>query len=211
MLRGGPTGASGAPFAIRLQRVVRLQFPSVMTGAVVTPRSAASAPRHSMTPGCRSRPSQSWRRERGSLRPENSKVTSMNRKITIVALLGFVLVFANYLSAQPQPSQPVNYKKVTSQDLNRMLGNKDFSLVNVHIPYQGEIAKTDAFIPYNEIAANLTKLPSDKNAKIVLYCRSGAMSRTAAEKLTSLGYTNVYDLSGGMIDWEKQGFQLIKK
>jgi rhodanese-related sulfurtransferase len=61
-----------------------------------------------------------------------------------------------------------------------MLTKKDFFLVDTHIPEQEHINKTDTFIPYNEIEKNLTKLPKDKNEKIVLYCRSGSMSRAAA-------------------------------
>ncbi len=92
-----------------------------------------------------------------------------------------------------------------------MLAQKDFFLVNVHVPYEGEISSTDTFIPYNEIANNLDKLPKDKNAKIVLYCRSGRMSGIAAQELAKLGYTRVFDLAGGMIAWEKAGYQIIKK
>ena len=81
--------------------------------------------------------------------------------------------------------------------------------MNVHIPYEGEIEKTDAFIAYNVIENNLDKLPQDKNAKIILYCKSGRMSKTAAEKLTALGYKNVYNLIAGMHDWQSKGYRLV--
>ena len=54
----------------------------------------------------------------------------------------------------------------------------------MHIPYEGEIERTDIVIPFDQIAAQAGKLPPpDKSAKIVLYCRSGAMSATAARAL----------------------------
>lgn len=109
------------------------------------------------------------------------------------------------------PSQQSKYTDITSDKLYAMLKNKDFYFVNVHIPYEGEIEKTDAFIPYNEIDKNLDNLPKDKNAKIVLYCRSGKMSAEAAKKLTDLGYTNVQNLLLGMHDWQSKGYQLIRK
>lgn len=103
-----------------------------------------------------------------------------------------------------------SYKNVTPKELNTMLKNKDFVFVNVHIPFAGNIAGTDLSIPYDQIENELSQLPSDKNAKIVLYCRSGHMSTIAAEKLVSLGYTNIWSLKGGMVEWEKAGFALEK-
>lgn len=100
------------------------------------------------------------------------------------------------------------YTDVTSDQLNEMLKNKDFYFVNVHTPYEGEIEKTDAFIPYDQIDKNLDKLPKDKNAKVVLYCRSGRMSAIAAQKLVDLGYLNVYNQLLGMHDWQSKGYPL---
>src|SRR6266542_177028 len=101
-----------------------------------------------------------------------------------------------------------SYKNIDAKGLNTMLKDKDFVFINVHIPFAGNIAGTDLSIPYDEIEQNLSQLPSDKNAKIVLYCRSGHMSQIAAEKLVSLGYTNIWDLKGGMVDWEQSSYSI---
>lgn len=103
-----------------------------------------------------------------------------------------------------------SYQSVTPAVLNTMLKEKDFVLINVHIPFAGNIAGTDLSIAFDEIDRNISQLPSDKNAKIMLYCRSGHMSRIAAEKLVSLGYTNIWNLKGGMIDWEQAGYKIEK-
>ena len=63
----------------------------------------------------------------------------------------------------------------------------------------------------HEIEKDLDKLPADKNAKIILYCRSGRMSAIAAETMVRLGYTNVWNTEGGMIAWETLGLPLKTK
>ena len=114
------------------------------------------------------------------------------------------------ISGETVDTSSGSYKNVTSKELNTLLKEKDFTFVNVHIPFAGDIAGTDLSIPYDQIEQNLSQLPSDKTAKLVLYCRSGHMSQIAAEKLVSLGYTNIWNLKGGMVDWEKEGFELQK-
>ncbi len=103
------------------------------------------------------------------------------------------------------------FTNLTPQELNSMLQHKDFAFINTHIPYEGEIANTDAFVPYNALDENLGKLPADKNAKIVLYCRSDRMSTIAAKELVKKGYTNLYNLVGGMVAWQSAGLPLVEK
>jgi rhodanese-related sulfurtransferase len=136
-------------------------------------------------------------------------------KKIILFLLGVVVLVG--CQSKPVTGETVtvagdSYQKITPDELNTMLKNKDFVFVNVHIPFEGNIPNTDLSIPYDQISApeNLSQLPADKSAKIVLYCRSGRMSEIAAEKLVSLGYTNIWDLKGGMVDWEQAGYEIEK-
>ncbi|MBU0492127.1 MAG: hypothetical protein KKA73_23050 [Chloroflexi bacterium] len=98
---------------------------------------------------------------------------------------------------------------ISVEELRTMLQNKDFALINVHIPYEGEIPGTDANIPYNELEKYVDQLPQDKDARIVVYCRSGSMSATASQTLTQMGYTNVMDVQGGMVAWQAAGYGLL--
>lgn len=113
--------------------------------------------------------------------------------------------------ANDPPSQPTTMAKITSPQLKTMLNRKDFFLVNVHVPYEGEIEKTDAFIAYDKVPENLGRLPKDRNAEIVVYCLTGRMSALAARELRGMGYTRVFDLSGGMKEWARRGYQIVRK
>ncbi len=133
-------------------------------------------------------------------------------KLAIYFLTVFSLIFfgcaANEQDAIKADSvfENATYKNMTVDELNQQLKNKDFVLVDVHIPEQNHINGTDAFIPYDEIENQLDKLPQDKDAKIVLYCRTGRMSEIAAQKLAEKGYSNVYNVVGGMVEWVKRGY-----
>lgn len=100
-----------------------------------------------------------------------------------------------------------SFTRISPEELKAMMESEDFPLVNVHIPFEGDIPGTDLSIPYNEIGQNLDRL-SAKDEKVVLYCRSGSMSAEASRTLVGLGYTNVWDLGGGMIAWQKAGYRL---
>jgi rhodanese-related sulfurtransferase len=101
------------------------------------------------------------------------------------------------------------YENISLDQFVKMLANKDFILINVHIPYEGEIPGTDLFIPYNAIDQYKEKLPRQKDAKIVLYCRTGSMSTIASEKLVRMGYSRVFHFQDGMREWEKSGRSLL--
>jgi len=101
------------------------------------------------------------------------------------------------------------YTNVTSPLVRQMLEKKDFFFVNVHIPYEGEIAKTDAHIPFDQVEKLIHQFPAKKDAKILLYCQSGRMSDIAARTLVRLGYSNLWHLKGGMVDWSQQGYPLL--
>jgi len=118
----------------------------------------------------------------------------------------FVLVIA---ACSPEGNS-ASWGNITVDELRTMMAEGDPVLVNVHIPFEGDLPDTDASIRFDEIANHLDELPAEKGANIVLYCRSGRMSEEAAGVLASLGYTNVFNLKGGFRAWEAAGYDLLR-
>jgi len=103
------------------------------------------------------------------------------------------------------------YENIYIDQFANMMEQKDFILINVHVPYYGEIAQTDLLVPFNAIEQHKKDLPQDKNAKIIIYCMMGPMGDIAAEKLASMGYTRVSNFQGGMMAWTQTGRHLQRR
>lgn len=63
-------------------------------------------------------------------------------------------------------------------------------------------------IPKSDISSKISQyvLPEEP---IYLYCRSGFRSFHAAQELVNLGYTEVYNVEGGILDWSSAGYPLV--
>ena len=104
-----------------------------------------------------------------------------------------------------------SYRVVSVQELQTMLEKKDFTMVNVHVPFQGNISQTDLQLAYDEIEQNLNQLPQEKDAKILVYCLTSGMAKKAIATLLNQGYTNLWMLDGGTTSWEEAGLSLENK
>ena len=140
---------------------------------------------------------------------------SRHWRYAALLLLGLAAAACGGLAAAPAGEAAVavqggSYTNLTPAALAEMFASKDFFFVNTHIPYEGEIEPTDAFIAFEEQGPQrVAEYPGDKSAKIVLYCRSGRMSAIVAEELVKAGYTNVWNLEGGMIAWKEAGYPIL--
>ena len=70
--------------------------------------------------------------------------------------------------------------------------------------------KKAVFVGYNNFnIETVHKTIEDKNQKIIVYCSLGIRSEDIAEKLKKAGYTNVYNLYGGIFEWKNSGFPIF--
>ncbi len=105
--------------------------------------------------------------------------------------------------AQTSPSDGAGFKRITAEEAKSMMDeNKDAVIVDVRNQneYQEKHIKGAVLIPLDTITDKMPKELPDLNAVILVYCASGKRSNAAAQKLASIGYTNIYDF-GGINSW----------
>lgn len=97
---------------------------------------------------------------------------------------------------------PGEYKKISATEAKKMIDNEDVIILDVRTLEEFEEKHIEGalLIPEYEIAESAPNLLPDKDATILIYCRSGRRSEIASRILLEMGYRNVYDF-GGLIDW----------
>ena len=130
-----------------------------------------------------------------------------------VGLLTLMIVLAplGNFTADGWAMDKQGYENIHIDQFVKMMDRKDFILINVHVPYYGEIPQTDLFVPFDAVQQHIQDLPKDKDTKIVVYCLMGPMGDIAAEKLASMGYTRVSNFQGGMMAWSQSGRHLQRR
>ncbi|MDY6999558.1 MAG: rhodanese-like domain-containing protein [Actinomycetota bacterium] len=112
-------------------------------------------------------------------------------------------------SAAAANDSATGIRTVGPQQFEQAIDDPDRVVINVHVPYEGEIAGTDLFIPFDQIEAQQDRLPTDRGVPLAVYCRSDHMSETAVQTLSELGFHDIVELDGGMVAWESSGRALI--
>lgn len=66
-------------------------------------------------------------------------------------------------------------------------------------------------IGYDSISARVKEIEEFKDRPILVYCRTGGRGAKAAESLVKQGFTQVYNLDGGIMAWDKAGMIVVRE
>tara|TARA_R100000655_G_scaffold95272_1_gene137152 strand:- start:1343 stop:1699 length:357 start_codon:yes stop_codon:yes gene_type:complete len=110
--------------------------------------------------------------------------------------------FSSLFGAKTQDTDTV--KILNAEAFNDAISKENVQLIDVRTPaeYNGGFIKNAKNIDYFQqgtFKSNIEKL--NKNKPIYLYCRSGNRSQKAAHSLSEMGFTQIFDLSGGYMKW----------
>ncbi len=94
---------------------------------------------------------------------------------------------------------------ITAQELKQKLDNGDeFVLIDVREQHEhDEFNVGGQLIPLGNVMGAIPQLQDQKDAEVVVYCRSGGRSGMAQQILQGAGFSNVRNLIGGMLTWQE--------
>ncbi|MFC2159368.1 rhodanese-like domain-containing protein [Actinomycetota bacterium] len=102
-------------------------------------------------------------------------------------------------------------KPISPEEVYDIIKNdEDYLIVDVRTieEYNSGHLEGALLLPVQELEDRLNELPMDK--PIIVYCRSGNRSRTAAEILVNNGFKQIYDM-GGISDWTVKGYPVVEE
>ena len=131
----------------------------------------------------------------------------MKRFTTIILIFFFCLTgcagHAGTDSSAISTGQSSGYKQISQDEAREMMAKDDGHII-VDVRRQDEYDAGHIpgaiLIPNESIDTTRPKELPDLNQIILVYCRSGRRSKEASEKLSKMGYTNIYEF-GGIITW----------
>lgn len=142
-------------------------------------------------------------------------------KQNLVYLASFLVVLiAILIFASRTGDSPAGIQNVTVEEAKKMVEQEDVFVLDVRTPYEFNSSHIEGatLIPVkNSGGSNLSpdqllegrinEVPKDK--KILVYCKSGNRSASAAKILVNAGYSQVYNMEGGIGAWGGAGYPVV--
>ena len=129
----------------------------------------------------------------------------MNSTLKYILVVAFFTIFSCSLIN----SESIN--QMNSDELIEFIELNDAVLVDVRTEdeYNSGYIENSLNIDYfsNDFSLNADKL--DKSTPIILYCRSGKRSSMSANKISKLGFKEIYNLEGGILEWIEEGNAVV--
>jgi rhodanese-related sulfurtransferase len=128
----------------------------------------------------------------------------------LIGAIFFVLVM---ILGEPLRRRILGIETASINEAVAMSNHEDALFVDVREPKEvgdGGLIQGAVHIPLSSFKKNIGQLDKHKNKPVVVYCRSGQRSIGAAGTLKKAGFEKVYNLTGGIIAWQKDSLPIQK-
>jgi rhodanese-related sulfurtransferase len=114
----------------------------------------------------------------------------------------FIFIFSPMNAAAAQNVTPEGAYQLVAQ-------NQDLYLLDVRTPAEYRQARLEGarLIPIDQLANRINELPS--NRPILVYCAVGSRSAQVVNYLARRGYSEIYNLYGGIYSWAQRGYPVL--
>ncbi|MBS5937412.1 rhodanese-like domain-containing protein [Clostridium sp.] len=136
----------------------------------------------------------------------------MRKNIIALFLILSTLVISGCTTLNKEIStkgqEAVTVSRITSEEAKEEMNNNDVIILDVRTEeeYNSGHIENSVLIPIDDLEYKAEEVLTNKEQKILVYCRSGNRSKKAADLLVEMGYTNVYNF-GGIKDWP---YEIVK-
>ena len=157
----------------------------------------------------------------GREKQQNPRIAGRTREQYVALMASISFPLPDKIQEVLQPNQSaIDDDKTKFPDLTQLNHVRQLNAEEVHVrlatppapfvldvrepqEYTGELGHIpgSTLVPLRELADRVNELQAHKSGPTVVVCRSGVRSTTAAAILEGLGFERVYNLQGGMVDW----------
>ncbi|WP_236101793.1 rhodanese-like domain-containing protein [Methylotetracoccus oryzae] len=128
-------------------------------------------------------------------------------------MVGATVVVAVLLAQDLIETLLRKHKLVTPAGAVALMNGEETIVIDVREPHEfsaGHIENA-RHIPLGKIDDRAYELQESKTSPVIVACQSGTRSPQACRKLAALGFTDVYELQGGMVAWEEAKLPISRK
>ena len=103
------------------------------------------------------------------------------------------------------------YTELSAAEARQLIAAENPFILDVRTPNEfksGHIAGA-VLIPVQQLADRIGEIASQRDRKILIYCRSGNRSTVAAEILHRAGFSAVWNLRHGILEWQAAGYPVV--
>jgi len=118
-------------------------------------------------------------------------------------VLATIAAMALVACSQSASSNATGYTTIQPSAAKEMIDDGAVTVVDVRTQSEYEDAHIEnaVLVPLDTIGdTDIAALP-DKDATLIVYCRTGVRSAQASAALVKLGYAHVYNMDGGITSW----------
>jgi len=144
----------------------------------------------------------------------------LNKQNLTYLVLFFVILIVVLIFASKPESSLSGFETVSVDEAREMLEKDDFFLLDVRTPVEFNESHIEGAVliplengygsnlgPDQLLEARINEVPEGE--KVLVYCRTGRRNAVASQMLVDAGYTDVYNMGGGISDWIEAGYPVV--